>query len=881
LSKYGLKIKNYEAGSIYGVNMGIRTSYDVKDAMITNSLFLDYMKKQGLDIWKDSFTKDIICVNFNYGLSSAQDELKKCEKRIADLENIVKRFESEEIISHPKYVNLAYAKKSLEYAYKLKDMAMQLEDKYQKVSREKLREDAYSNGLTIRYGNQTIHYKRLYRTAGKAKKGSCMFICDRLYDVAMNYLTMGIQLPDVNTPIVEIGAYSSLVTSTIIDKIQIKPNEILVLNEVKKSFNTSVISVEIDSDKHCVTRNINNYPVFNALFDGQALIDVSILPSWCNGYLLLRNHFCKMAAFSSNIQDFFKDYFGTSYDVATVTDMWGNVKKAKDIKLITTENAMKWLKFDGITFEYWSSKIAENDYYFGIVKTAHPSKLGNVQRMSYQMINSLDIETMEEVIKPTVDYVESLKKDNNCFLDYLRDNVNFTNDYDVILELVNYNPNFVNSEYFRNRKKAIINAYVLNLKTGKLIQNADNLVIVGSPYAMLLHAVGDDVEKDDTFKVEDGAIQCFTERFADGEYLAEFRSPFNSRNNMGYLHNVYSDKMKKYFNLGPQIIAVNMIGTDFQDRNNGSDMDSDSIYTTNSESIVKHAKYCYSHYPTIVNNIPKDKNHYNNTPLDYAKVDNKLAASQLSIGESSNLAQICLTYTYNFNDEKYYNYVCQLSVLAQAAIDSAKRVFEVDIPAEIARIKKDIQIYDTSLTPPVDTDDSYLIKKAWYSNHGYPSFWLLERKDFDTAKINYNLRCPMNELSEYLKFSKPKAKEHTIPTEKFLVKNFENKVNRNQSRKVEKLIETYSLKLYKDYQLKDDADEMYLLLRSDFDELIESIRKVYISGNYQDLMLWLLRRTFKEDVKNKSRSKLHKNKVILLKTLWNVNKDLFLKCFVQ
>ena len=31
------------------------------------------------------------------------------------------------------------------------------------------------------------------------------------------------------------------------------------------------------------------------------------------------------------------------------------------------------------------------------------------------------------------------------------------------------------------------------------------------------------------------------------EYLAEFRSPFNSKNNMGYLHNVHHEYFDKYF----------------------------------------------------------------------------------------------------------------------------------------------------------------------------------------------------------------------------------------------------------------------------------------------------------------------------------------------
>ena len=92
---------------------------------------------------------------------------------------------------------------------------------------------------------------------------------------------------------------------------------------------------------------------------------------------------------------------------------------------------------------------------------------------------------------------------------------------------------------------------------------------------MLLYAAtGDEssVDLDDTFMPEDDAIQCYTERFNSGEYLAFFRSPFNSKNNLTYLHNTYSRKLEKYFNFGRQIVAVNMIGTPFQDRNNGLEL---------------------------------------------------------------------------------------------------------------------------------------------------------------------------------------------------------------------------------------------------------------------------------------------------------------------
>ena len=117
-----------------------------------------------------------------------------------------------------------------------------------------------------------------------------------------------------------------------------------------------------------------------------------------------------------------------------------------------------------------------------------------------------------------------------------------------------------------------MNGYLNNAKTGEIIQEGDNLTIVGSPFAMLLYAASgnpDDCDLDDTFNFEKGTIQCYTSRFDDGEYLAGFRSPFNGRFNMNYLHNHYDERLLIYFNFSDQIVAVNMIGTDFQDRNNG------------------------------------------------------------------------------------------------------------------------------------------------------------------------------------------------------------------------------------------------------------------------------------------------------------------------
>ena len=865
MSEFGIKIKNIEAATLYEYNKGLREHYDYKDAMFVNSLFKDFMCDNGLKVWNGEFTRDLICLEFNFGTRSYEDEIKHIKK-------IAKKARLEY-----KKAASSKSKKLMDIQFNKKNKIMQLyrfankhKDEYFQLSADNIREEFYKNGVDVEYitrkrsgeiiKKEVIRYKMLYRSTGKAKKGSCMFIRDKLYNKASSFLRMGIKLPKKNADIVGINAYSPLISSGIVGKVKINPKNILVLKDVDRFFTTKVVSVETDKNKCCIAKTIENYKLKNTLFDGQALIDSSIFPDWGNGYVLLRHHFCKMAAFCSNIQLFFRDYFGEEYYTATVEDMWGNKHYVKDIELITTDNAMKWIKYN-VSYDYWCNKVYENGCMFGIVKTAHCSKLGNVQRMSYQMVNSLNIDTMNEVCKESIKYINKLKTDDDFFLDYLRKNINFSNDYEVLIALCNQNKDFLRSSYFRERKKAIIMNYVLNFKSGKIIQNADNLVIVGSPYAMLLYgATGnpDIVDEDDTFSVEDLAIQCYTSRFADDEYLAEFRSPFNGKYNLGYLHNIYDERFNKYFNFCDQIIAINMNGTDFQDRNNGSDQDSDSIYTTNQPQIVDHAKKCQMLYPTIVNNIPKDSNIYNNTMEDFAKLDNKLAASQLDIGESSNLAQLAQTYDCTFGDQKYKDYVCILSVLAQIAIDSAKRLFDVDVSSEIRQIKKDMNVKENK----------------------YPSFWKIIHRDFKDKNINHNLLCPMNYLYN-LKLDQFRSNQSTIPVEYFF-KKFKLEKNRKTCKKVEDIIETYINKSSSNFC--SDNEDTYFLLKMDFDNMINDITRIYVSGNYIGLFSWLIDRAFCLSIAQKQnqyklKSTIKKRRSILIKALYSINSANLLKCF--
>lgn len=866
MSEFGLKIKNIEASTLFEYNNGVRDHYEYKDAMFVNSLFKDFLDANGLENWKGESTRDIICLEFNYGSRSFEEEMEHLRGVLLSARKDYRKNHSKK----DKFL-LEKTQKKREKLSGLIKISIKNKQKYKKLSKEEIRTLFYNEGVSVPYvtrardgtikKTEVIHYKMLYRSTGKAKKGSCMFIRDELYDVARNFLYMGIELPEKNAPIVEASAYVPLISSGIVGRIKINPRNVLILEDVDRFFTTNVISIETDKDRHCIAKHLDNYRLKNTMFDGQALIDSSLFPKWGSGYILLRHHFFKAAAFNANIRQFFKDYFGDEYETAKVTDMFGVEHFVKDVEMITTDNACKWRnKAFNVSYEHWCRKVEENGCTFGIVKTAHPSKLGKYQRMSYQMVNSLSEETMESVCRESVEYVYKLKSDDEEFMKFLRKNQNFSNDFDFLVDMCEYNPEFVRSSYFRDRKRKIIENYVLGIKNGELIQNGDNLTIVGSPYAMLLYAASgnkDDVDKDDTFEVEEGTIQCYTERFEDGEYLAFFRSPFNSKNNLLYFHNRYSENMKKYFTLETNVIAVNMNGTDTQDRGNGLDQDSDFGYTTNQPDIVSHARWCYENYPTIVNNIPKDKNIYTNSLNDFAKVDNLLSASQTDIGESSNLAQIAQSYSYTYSDPRFDDYCAILSVVAQAAIDSSKRTFDIDIPKEIKLIKQQMNV----------------------KTNKYPMFWSVIRPGFNKNNLNDLIHCPMNYLYN-LQFKKVSGASPTLPMDYFF-KRHELDVNRKTSKKVEDLINKYSFDLY---NANANGSEDYLLLRSDFDQLIKDISQINISKNYLGLMSWLIDRAFcitpaMRSNKGHVKSTVNKNKSLLISVLYHVNRNSLFKVF--
>lgn len=927
MSEYGIKIKNISAGMLYDVNLGTRDYFTYTDAMFNNSLFSYFLQKNGLNVYKEESTRDIICLDYEFGSRSYNDEHNRLEKLFKQSDG-----DSKERI-----------KKAIEKVEKRKDL-------YNEKSRDQIREYFYENGVNVTYKKkrrdgsikeETIHYEMLFRTSAKAKLGQVIFINSKLYNIAYDWLTIGLgnKMSHDNAKIVEMSAYAPLTTSTIIGTIHIPVEDILILKDQDSFFETmtKVVKAEnyevevkkrnnetgkyekiIENRKKCIVvdekRNVKN-----TIWDGMALIEADnnylALPGYVNGMVLLRNHLFKACAFKSYIQKFFMDWCeknGYDYNTYQVQDMFGKWHYLKDIKIITTDNAIKWKKFQDLmgnniteAYEYWCDRIHNDDDIWGIVKTDHPSKLGQYQQLSYQMINTLPCtkDDVKDIAQVSIDYVELLKQDNDEFEKFLRKYANEVNHYEMLADLYAQNHEFGNSTFFREEKKKIIFDYVYRMRKGKIMVNGDNLTVCGNPYALLLYSVGEDFEKDPTFSQESNCIQCYTKRFDNQEYLAAFRNPHNSPNNVCYLHNIHTEEMDKYFAFSKNIIAVNCIHTDIQDRANGMDEDSDFMLVTNQSTMVKCAEKCYKEFYTIVNALQESGITYNNTKKDYAAMDNKFSKSRMGIGYSSNLAQLAMTYYWTESqkhnpDEKklkelYDNFII-LSVLAQVIIDGCKREYEIDGNKEIDRISKLSCMCITKTVGYTDSDKPKLKKHDFpefmkytreikYTKDGkeLPQDEIDESKNKLKSRINRNLLCPMNWLEDWINKIQNASTSDAIPVSDFFIK-MNGRGHDRQMNKIMSIIVEYD-NYVKNTKLKycDDSETCSDLLVTKSKEVVEQLKKIKIGNIVTINRLIEVALSLDTGVGNSKKISLNPSKYTrkVLNLLYKMNKDKFLLNF--
>lgn len=551
------------------------------------------------------------------------------------------------------------------------------------VKIRQLREYFYENGFYI----DGIHYVRYKRSAGSSREGKCLFIDERLYKAMAKWSECGLK---PKTELASWESYKALSLSSIKGTVKIPLEGILFVPDYKSTFTDEAVSVELQDGM--LTSAHKQTEITNDIWDGESLLDErAFQENYADKHmLLLRNKFFKSCAFRTKMQKWFQDKNVTLKELKSR----GFVTFATDINkivMVTTPNSLKYLKFAGgftkRNIRKWMENINDT---FGVVKWDKSTRFfhGKMVQSSYQLLNTLGLTETQaaELLQPSIDYISLLRKD----VDFMR--YHFTDTFarekddvepvrpdgladraDVIFTLMHKCPHFDETELYANFRNDVVKSLKERLKRGHILVNGTNATLFGNGPELLKYIAGEEIISE----LHSGQIYC--KRFADKTKLLCARSPHITMGNLYSAENNMQGEIWNYFDLGENIVCVNAIEENIQQRLNGCDYDSDTMLLTDDKLLVETAEKYKDLFKVPVCKIETVKKENQTLPeLDHDTSNNK-------IGEIVNLSQKLNSLIWDKihkgeSEEKIkeiYGDVCKLAVLSGLEIDKAKRAYDI------------------------------------------------------------------------------------------------------------------------------------------------------------------------------------------------------------
>lgn len=737
-----------------------------------------------------------------------------------------------------------------------------------------LRTELYKNGFVC----NGIRYCRMKRSTGSARVGKCLFINNKLCKPLLKFSSGGIEIREGQE--VDLAAYEgyiALPSSSIIGTLPIKPENILLIDDYDSVFREDVI--ETHDENGWLQTTEKNCEITNTLWDGQSLMDRSLFGEYAEyGMVLLRNLMFKSCCFNCNIQQWFKDHHIT--DIAQLNGKT-RATRIEDVKLITTPNSIKYLKFD--TWEHWLDNLYPD---FGVVK--HDKKThffgGRLVQTHYQLLNTLQMpkDEVQEFLQPSLDFAQMLRDRPEVVryyisypdLDELEPlNQPMRSKNDVVYHLMGINENFTKTKYYQEFLIDLLRSYYKNLKNGHVFVNGNYATLLGNPIEMLQQAIGSFEGKSQI-----GIGNIHSTRFAYDKTLLASRSPHVTIGNIWLPHNSENRLIDCYLNLTDEIVCINSIGENVLQRLSGADFDSDTVLLTDNEILIRAAKRNYHIFktPTSFVTARKVKRYY--TPEQQADLDIKTSVNK--IGEIVNLSQELNSLLWDkmyhgagYDDikELYYD-ICQLDVMSGIEIDKAKKEFDIDNRKELDKLRAK---YDALVREYEENEDGDLIKGRKKMPHFF-SHISRQKGYYAPDKKHY---CKYHTSMDYLQTIvngfriKNPYKRDWLPFVAILDNSLfrTNRVNQDQINRIYSILKKYineRKSLYgSDSELKDDKIERDTILKA---QLIDEIENETIGFSTLYRLL--------SSIENKENSQV---KNLLLEILYLCGNESFNKAILQ
>lgn len=702
------------------------------------------------------------------------------------------------------------------------------------MTKADLRKYLYTGGFMC----DGTHYVRWKRSSGSSRVGKCLFINEALYSRMHKWETCGIKIKDGDeVDLAAFEAYISLTLSSIIDTIEIKPENFLIIDDFKSEFEDNAVAVTFENG--CLKALEQKIKVVNSIFDGESLMDTSLFPDKYKKYgmLLLRNRMFKSASFHTNLQQWFADN-----NITDIKQLNGFTlaEHIEDIKIVTTPSSIKYCKFGSV--KDWLHKIEPT---FGIVKHEKPTHYfdGRKVRCHYQLINTLQLseKKVNALVKPSLDYIARVRDDP----DVLRYHIHYpqpdtraaplNSKNEIVFKLLGINQAFSRTKLYKNFRDDLVRSMIHDLKQGHILINGNYSTLLGNGMEMLMTSIG---KFDGSSFLGKGNI--YTKRFRKETTLLCSRSPHICAGNVLLVTNKASPLIDKYFNLSNEIVYINSIGENTLQQLNGADFDSDTVLLTDNKILIEAAERNRQMFkiPTCCVDARKTKRFYTSSQ----KADLDIKTSVNKIGEIVNLSQLLNSIFWQnvFNGQsiesnnELYMDICKLAVLSNLEIDRAKKEYAVNSASELRRIKEKYKI----------TEKSKIVRPMFFKNivldNGYKLSGNIRYKYFRTPmdylqkQISaFNFHSRRQDKDEMLPFSaivKPPDSKN-IGSGYYKQRNRIINIIENTDKEIKALYCGYSGKN------KEERDAIHLQALNLRQDCVEYINDLTISENTVYLLL--------------------------------------------
>ena len=761
------------------------------------------------------------------------------------------------------------------------------------ANKKKIRKYLYSNGFTM----DSVKYIFYKRGAGKAKNGYALFIQEDMKDKLLSRSRLDLQFEEnEELDLTSLLAYESLISSGIEYTIELDPKtEILLIDDIYGLEFDIFSSVTREENKEVITKN-EILKLQNCLTDGQGLLDESVFDDYNKsdkGFMLLRSDMFKCCAFNTKLRKWFE-----FNDVKTVKDMFNNIYETSKIKLITTPNSLKFLKFayklgngnKAECHEYWMNNI---DNTFGVVKCDKQGNFGNYNRTTYQLLNSipnLTYDYLMEITELERNYVMLLKNDNAVFRNYLCSDAEVSLKFEKSLEegdisqyenidlmnallLVNSDIQF--TKKFKKMKSDLIANYIKHLKEGKIrMKDTKYVTLISNPYEMLLSTIG----KYENKSIMEGR-EIYCEYYNDNQEFCATRNPHINSGNVMYTKNKYHKEYDDWFNFTSNICVINFFDNDAPDRLQGCDTDSDTLLLIPNAILSSKAKYCEENFPTPINRIKGSSSPRKNNMVELQKLD--VILSDNYIGRIVNMSQIVNSYlndAISKNESKeiideLYQASSRLSSMSQIEIDKSKKVFDnISMNKELNKIRQ------IKYIRYIEENNKYnqMAKKMVV-----PSFFSMI-SDFNEYRIFEKFNTPLDILQDVLVFGGGKRlnSNKSMEFKDLLVqsKELDGRYREQSADAIFKIVSKCGKKInglrLSTCTLNDKAKKT--VERKSKKEATDELKKLQSS---ESTILSILKQCFSDDVVDKFEFK--KYSMLTLNLLFISKKSEVLKCFIK